>query len=174
MSQQENGEALRADAALMRKLGFQLAELQDMGLAELRASHLALFGEGAKSKNLPFLRRKLAFRLQERVDGGLSPAVRERIEALAPAVLPVKSPRARKAPAATPPPARDPRLPTVGTVLSRAFRGLAHEVEVLEAGFRYRGRVYTSLSTIAKEITGTSWNGFAFFGLGKGARHGEA
>lgn len=174
MSHEDTGEALRADAALMRKLGLQLAGLQEMGLADLRARHLELFGEDAKSKNLPFLRRKLAFRLQERVDGGLSPAARERLNTLAPRELPVKKPQTRKIPAPPPRPARDPRLPVVGTVLTRAFRGLTYEVEVLETGFRYRGRLYTSLSTIAKEITGTSWNGFAFFGLGKEKRHGEA
>jgi len=60
---------------------------------------------------------------------------------------------------------RDPRLPAPGTVLTRAYGGLAHEVRVLETGFEYQGTFYGSLSPIAKEITGTSWNGYAFFGL---------
>jgi hypothetical protein len=36
---------------------------------------------------------------------------------------------------------------------------------VLEDGFAWRGRRYTSLSVIAREITGTRWNGWVFFGL---------
>ena len=32
-------------------------------------------------------------------------------------------------------------------------------------GFLYDGNRYTGLSTIARRITGTAWNGFSFFGL---------
>ena len=38
-------------------------------------------------------------------------------------------------------------------------------VEVLAEGFRYEGRPYASLSAIAVAVTGTRWNGLAFFGL---------
>jgi hypothetical protein len=38
-------------------------------------------------------------------------------------------------------------------------------VHVLEEGFRYEDRVYRSLSAVARQITGTQWNGFLFFGL---------
>ena len=170
MAKHAQGEALAQEAELVRKLGLQLAELQEMGLAELRAKHLELFGEEAKSKNLPYLRKRLAYRLQERVDGGLSPAAKARIEELAPATLPeAKQVRAQcEIPPRMPRSmVRDPRLPAPGTVLSRELKGFAHEVEVLEQGFRYRGRDYRSLSAIAKEIAGTPWNGFTFFGLGK-------
>ena len=44
------------------------------------------------------------------------------------------------------------------------------DVTVLDDGFEYDGQVYRSLSAIAKEITGTVWNGPAFFGLRKGGR----
>lgn len=169
------GEALAKEAQIMRKLGLQLAELQEMGLADLRGRHLDLFGEEPRSKNLVFLRRKLAFRLQEQVEGGLSIAARERLEELSPQELPEKSRKATSHGEVTPPapaPAtpRDQRLPAPGTLLRREFRGFTHEVEVLQDGFAYRGRHYMSLSTLAKEITGTAWNGFTFFGLGK-ARH---
>lgn len=178
MAKQAQGEALAQEAELMRKLGLQLAELQDMGLAELRAKHLELFGEEARSKNLPYLRKRLAYRLQERVEGGLSPVAWARMEELAPSTLP-EAPKRVKAQCEIPPrmPAfmvRDPRLPTPGTVISREHKGFAHEVEVLEQGFRYRGRDYRSLSAIAKEIAGTPWNGFTFFGLGKERVDGQA
>jgi hypothetical protein len=38
-------------------------------------------------------------------------------------------------------------------------------VEVLAKGFRYENRHYSSLSAIAGAVTGTRWNGLAFFGL---------
>jgi hypothetical protein len=44
-------------------------------------------------------------------------------------------------------------------------------VKVRNDGFEYDGRLFTSLSAIAGEITGTRWNGFAFFGIEKGAQN---
>jgi hypothetical protein len=38
-------------------------------------------------------------------------------------------------------------------------------VFVIEGGFSWQGKTYASLSAIAKEITGTHWNGWRFFGL---------
>ena len=60
---------------------------------------------------------------------------------------------------------RDPRLPKVGEVLTRTFQGKEIRVEVLDAGFAYDGKTWRSLSAIAKQVSGTSWNGFLFFGL---------
>lgn len=64
---------------------------------------------------------------------------------------------------------QDPRLPIVGTLLRRQWKGRTILVEVLEKGFRYENRQYPSLSNIALEITGTRWNGFAFFRLTRNA-----
>ncbi|MEQ8992756.1 MAG: DUF2924 domain-containing protein [Pseudomonadales bacterium] len=52
-----------------------------------------------------------------------------------------------------------------GARLLRDWNGATYEVTVTEAGFRYRERSYSSLSAIAREITGTRWSGPAFFGL---------
>jgi hypothetical protein len=38
-------------------------------------------------------------------------------------------------------------------------------VKVLEGGFEFRGKTHSSLSAIAREATGTSWNGLLFFHL---------
>ena len=37
------------------------------------------------------------------------------------------------------------------------------QVQVLTEGFAYAGRVYTSLSAVARAITGSHCNGFLFF-----------
>ncbi|MET0049365.1 MAG: DUF2924 domain-containing protein [Sedimenticola sp.] len=52
-----------------------------------------------------------------------------------------------------------------GTRLIREWQGVTHEVVVEESGFRWRQTQYSSLSHIAREITGTRWSGPRFFGL---------
>jgi hypothetical protein len=60
-----------------------------------------------------------------------------------------------------------------GAVLVREWNGRSYQVSVLEHGFRMDGKDYTSLSAIAKKITGAKWSGPRFFGLNgkRGARH---
>jgi hypothetical protein len=53
----------------------------------------------------------------------------------------------------------------VGSVIVREYQGELHEVLVVPGGFCWEGQVFASLSTIARKITGTSWNGPRFFGL---------
>lgn len=61
-----------------------------------------------------------------------------------------------------------------GTILPRKFKGKEYQVEVLATGFRFEGQTYRSLSSVARAITGTNWNGKAFFGLRKaGGRRPE-
>ena len=52
-----------------------------------------------------------------------------------------------------------------GTVLVREYEGTRHTVTVATDGFVWQERTYSSLSTIAQQITGTKWNGPRFFGL---------
>jgi hypothetical protein len=52
-----------------------------------------------------------------------------------------------------------------GTRLLREWRGASYEVMVLARGYEYAGKTYTSLSSVARTITGTPWSGPAFFGL---------
>jgi hypothetical protein len=52
-----------------------------------------------------------------------------------------------------------------GSKLFREWHGEVYEVQVLDKGFAWRGETFASLSAIACTITGTRWNGWAFFGL---------
>ena len=62
---------------------------------------------------------------------------------------------------------RDPRLPPVGSTITRNFKGRVLQVKVLEVGFEYEGEIFPSISRLAKEITGhQAVNGYAFFKLG--------
>jgi len=54
-----------------------------------------------------------------------------------------------------------------GTKLLREYKGRKYEVIVCDNGYRYDGHHYKSLSKIAREITGTQWNGKLFFGVKK-------
>lgn len=54
-----------------------------------------------------------------------------------------------------------------GTRLVRTYKGNRHTVEIISGGYLYNDVVYNSLSKVAQEITGTSWNGWLFFGLRK-------
>ena len=58
------------------------------------------------------------------------------------------------------------RLPAIGEKMARTYQGKEHVVEVLKDGFRYDGETYTSLTALAKKITGyKAISGPAFFGL---------
>ncbi len=56
-------------------------------------------------------------------------------------------------------------LPRTGTILVREWRGTTHQVAVVDDGFLWNGKTHQSLSSIARAITGTNWNGPRFFGM---------
>ena len=163
-----NKGAIREERKAVAGVAVQLAALNAMTVAELRNKYENVFGEPTRSHNKDYLRKKIAWRIQEIAEGGLSERARARIEELAIGAPDqwrapgMGSAAAQGGPGGAP---RDPRLPTAGTVLSRTYKGSDHQVRVLGKGFEYRETQYPSLSKIAREITGTNWNGFAFFGL---------
>jgi Protein of unknown function (DUF2924) len=57
-----------------------------------------------------------------------------------------------------------------GAILLREWRGVQHQVTVLESGVLFRGEQYRSLSEVARVITGSRWSGPLFFGLKKRSR----
>lgn len=170
--------------------GRSIDELEGMGAAALRERYEAVFGEPSRSGNRRWLIRRIAWRLQALAEGGLSERAQRRAEELSrDEDLRVRPPRdlarhdlkARLAapPAASPMPNRDARLPIPGAVLVREFKGVEHRVAVLPNGFELQtdrgGETYRSLSAVAHAISGSHWNGFHFFGLGKrgGAKRTE-
>ena len=63
-------------------------------------------------------------------------------------------------------------LPRAGTILVSEWQGTTHHVTVVDDGFVWNGQTHASLSSIARAITGTKWNGPRFFGMreSKGSR----
>jgi hypothetical protein len=65
-------------------------------------------------------------------------------------------------------PAATPRMVLVpGSRLVREWNGRPYTVSVIEEGFVYKDKVWSSLSAIAKDITGAHWSGPRFFGLNR-------
>ncbi len=170
MARTSHGAALDGERDLERRAMVEVSRevkaLESLTLTQLQAKHLALFGMESRTKNKAFLQKKLAWRIQERAEGGLSAEATDRIAELAPTQLPTRTePKQRPTKSAvsattnTSKPARDERLPVVGTILQREYQGVIHEVEILAQGFRFQDRIHRSLSSIAKTITGTNWNG---------------
>ena len=162
----------------------EIESLRRASLAGLRQKYREVFQEEARSRHREHLFRRIAWRLQALAEGDLSERVRRRAQEIAhDADLRIIAPRdfftvdgqcittdpldGRKR-------RRDPRVPMAGTLLRREWKGRSILVEVLEDGFRYESRQYASLSNIAVEVTGTRWNGFAFFGLMPRARKAHA
>jgi Protein of unknown function (DUF2924) len=155
-----------------------LAEIEGMRgcpVAVLRDKYHDLFGYPSRSSNKPFLFRRIAWRLQARAEGDLSERARQRAQEIAQdADLRIRAPREflnelttsgdrRHRPRRRV--VRDERLPPPGSRLTRNYRGQLIEVQVREDGFEYQARHYRSLSAIAREVTGTRWNGLLFFHL---------
>ena len=144
----------------------EIDHLRHKTVAELKVRYGELFGEASRSNHKQFLVRRIAWRLQALAEGDLSERARERALSLArDAELRLSAPRESSGVATTAGRHRDARLPSPGTILSRAFRDQNIAVHVLEKGFQYEGAVYRSLSAVARHISGTQWNGFSFFRL---------
>lgn len=106
--------------------------------------------EVPKALTRDLLARMLIWRLQERAYGGFDRVTLKLLESYA---------RAKSGDAE-----RFRRLKP-GTEIIREHQGQRHTVMILREGFVRRGTIYPSLTTIARLITGTSWNGPRSFGL---------
>ena len=136
--------------------GVTLGTLPNMTRAQLLDSWVRVVGKPViPGASRELLVTTIAWHLQARQHGGLMPAVQRKLERLAAAIdrgEPVR-----------PLTAIERLRPNMS--LERGWRGETHNVTVLVDGFAYRGQRYRSLSQIARLITGTRWNGPAFFGL---------
>jgi len=145
----------------------EIMELKKKSLDELKAKYEELFpGQKAPSNNKVFLWRKIAYRIQELEQGGISNENQSKVEQLIQQLDPINNTALR--PDNIPekqPKNRDKRLPIPGTVIIKDYKGIKVEVKVLESGFEYNNKTYKSLTAIAKEITGAHWNGYLFFKL---------
>ena len=147
----------------------QVEALADMTVAELRERYEDVFGEQTTSRHKRFLTKRIIWGLQAREEGGLSERARRRAKELArESDLRLLPPEGRTV---TRPfiPTRDRRLPMPGAGLTREYKGRTISVTELDEGFLHDGTVYSSLTAVARAVTGSHWNGMLFFGLAKKA-----
>jgi Protein of unknown function (DUF2924) len=128
--------------------------LERASLEELRREWRRLCSGEPPRISRDLLIRGIGYRLQEIRHGGLGRSTRRKLKTLAK----MFRNEGRVAP--------DPGLSLKpGARLIREWQSRTHAVTVTEDGFEYAGASYSSLTTIAKEITGTHWSGPRFFGL---------
>jgi hypothetical protein len=148
----------------------EVATLQRLSIGHLRQRFAELFGETTKTSNRIWLIKRIVWRMQALAEGDLSERARRRAAELARDADLRLNPPQRKASTTTTAPESlsipapvDQRLPPPGTILTRPYKGQLVQVQVLTEGFAYAGRVYASLSAVAKTITGSHTNGYLFF-----------
>lgn len=130
-----------------------ITDIEAMDRQDLITAWSDVFGTSVpKRLSKPFLRRFLAFEIQARQFGEL------------PKGFAGKLARETKEKADTRIPALKP-----GGRLIREWNGVTHAVDVVEGGFIWDGQRHSSLSAIARAITGARWSGPRFFGLKKSA-----
>ena len=153
-----NGRA--ADLAIEAELD----RLPKTPIGDLRSRFRELFrAEPPKGFGPDLLRRSIAHRIQERAYGGLAREHQRLLDRLVKAAQAKPNGRLEL-----------PRRIKPGSELVRTWNGKTYRVVVMEKGFAWEGRTYSSLSEIAFVITGTKWNGPRFFGLRSPSSKSEA
>lgn len=163
-------------ASSRQRLAHELDALPGIDIDALRNQYRQLHRKAAPA-HLPrwLLVRIVAYRMQATVLGDLDPETTRILERITRDQARALAARNRNGPAGEAKRGRAAALASSvaavpdrlrpGTQLVREHGGELHRVIVLENGFSWNGSVFTSLSEIARTITGTSWNGPAFFGL---------
>ncbi len=127
----------------------EIAGLSALSRADLVERWVGLHGSPPiETMTEGLLARGIAYEMQVRQIGGLTPAERKALGALA---------QGRSNP--------NPGALKAGTRLYRSWRGVTQEILVLEGGYSWQGKSYASLSEVARAITGTRWSGPRFFGV---------
>jgi DUF2924 family protein len=125
-------------------------QVRSLGIDALRKRWGMMFGAiPPKGLTKDIVARMIAYRIQEEAFGGLDRETIKLLDRLAHGQQPSELKRRLKP----------------GTILVREYEGTRHTVTVAADGFVWQERTYSSLSTIAQQITGTKWNGPRFFGL---------
>lgn len=151
----------------------ELRKLRKMSVDQLREKWLEVFGESTNGRHKQWLIKRIIWRMQANAEGDLSQRARARANEIAnDADLRNMPPRAPKESTGTKrtvpaPNCVDSRIPGVGQVITRQYKGREIVVEVTKEGFTYDGGSYRSLTAVANAVTGKHWNGFHFFGLKK-------
>ncbi|WP_039758503.1 DUF2924 domain-containing protein [Bartonella queenslandensis] len=143
----------------------RVVALPNMSISELKTLWRDVYEEEPPIGNKSQIIRRLAYRLQE-LAYGVDPQIENRIKQQANELFGSgkKNKSKRKV---------QYQQPIPGTKLVREYKGIEHQVTILEEGYEYAGCLYKSLSKVALVITGSSWSGPAFFGLNNKPQGGK-
>lgn len=158
----------RLSSSESERLTAEIQDLAGLDLQALRARWRKLLRSPPPDHlSRPILLRLLAYKLQARTYGDLDRETVRYLERIERARL--DQPRREEGSRTKTPPPVPPvplsRALKPGTLLAREYGGQMHRVTAVADGFAWNGVTYTSLSEIARMITGTRWNGPRFFGL---------
>jgi hypothetical protein len=156
MNRNQKGGLKPRDDAQRKSVLKQIDDLNHMSMDQLRKRWKDLLGTDPGRLGRNYLIRRLAYRIQELVYGGLSREARQKLSSIGDGDDAKSKKPLRKRQAANLQP---------GTRLLRDWHGERYEVVVQEDGFLYDGKKYRSLSAVARAITGSYWSGNRFFGL---------
>lgn len=150
----------------MTSITKEIRKLQAMSLPDLALKYQDVFGKPPRVKQKGYLQRRIAWQLQADRFGGLSRTAQRRLDEIMSTIeLPVDSNKSCTTRASVRP--RKGTDPMIGSTLIRTYHGRDYRVQVTEEGFEYDGILYRSLSAVAKQITGSHWNGLLFFNISK-------
>lgn len=152
----------------------EVAHMKQMSTGELKDHFESVFGEPPRSHHRDWLIKKIAWRLQANEEGGLPERARQRALAMADDADLRKRPSrqfikqidlADEQTCLVADEVRDQRLPPVGTILAKTYKGRKLTVLVRQSDFEFNGEIFSTLSAIANAVTGSHVNGFTFFKL---------
>jgi hypothetical protein len=156
---ERRGAALVANATSERAdpVATEVAALQAQDLEALRVLWRRRWQRAAPPmRSADVLMRLIAFRIQVEAYGDIDREIRQRLAGLERKVSRGEAPVPDRAKALPP-----------GIVMTRDWRGKVYTVTVVEDGFLHEGIVFSTLSEVARAITGTRWSGPRFFGVAK-------
>ena len=155
----------RPETELERRVLAEIKILEESDVLALKRKWQEIFRkEPPRFAKRSFLTQALAWEIQARAFGGISPALHRQLLKIA-----------EQCSKGTFDGKVEPRSALkTGVMLVRSWRGTIHQATVTEGGFLWKGESYDSLSAIAREITGTQWSGPCFFGLKKLRSEGPA
>ncbi len=139
-------------------LEVEIVCIRALGVNELRTLWRSTFRAPPPPFTKDIIARFICWHIQEHAHGGLDQHVIKLLDSLVRGDKP-KADRSRRL--------------RPGTVLVREYRGARHTVTVVSDGYVWDDVTYTSLSTIARAITGTAWSGPRFFGVRTASRRAE-
>ena len=142
-------------APVCAKLEGEIAALADLPRPDLIDRWQALYRSSPpKGLSRRLLILAIAYRMQVKRYGGMTPAARRQLHKAASEEAARREPTTNGASQVAP-----------GTRPIREWNGVTHVVDAIDDGFIWQGARYGSLSAIARAITGARWSGPRFFGL---------